>query len=683
MFRFKKSMFKIKGTRQLEKVISGAVIFLLIMFSIIIEIIGYNRFTRTYTKEYNDSAYKTGLTAEAIINADNIDLYLESEGSSDEYKLTNSRLNILTNKMDVSVVYVIKPINKYKQFISIFNCVNDNSGYKPWGIGTIHKTSSKEYEKYYRQIMENKIDRATVIRKNRDDDSIPHITSLIPIKNSNGDVVSILCVQRFMTDLKHARHEYVYTVTLLTFVLILLSFLIVRVFIRNQIVKPVIMINEEAKRFANEDVKTHNSLKKISKISEMESIALSIDKMEKDMIKYIDNLTDVTKEKERIGTELRLASSIQEKSLPNIFPPYPDRREFDLFASMKPAKEVGGDFYDFYLIDDDHICLVMADVSGKGIPAALFMMVTKILINVYSYSLKNPGEILTAVNERICSNNKANMFITVWLGILEISTGKLVASNAGHEDPAICKKNGNFEIDKKKHGIPVGAMEDYEYKNYNLKLDYGDKLFLYTDGVPEATNNNDEMFGLDKMIDSLNKVKNCSCKDILVGVKCDVDKFVDDAIQFDDLTMLCFEYIGKVKKNKSKKTFNADVKELDNVLSFVHGIIDGKVNNKISMKLDVVIEEIFVNICNYAYEESGFADIEVLLNKNKLSITFIDEGIPFNPLEKDEPDISLSSEDRKVGGLGIFMVKKIMDNVEYKYENNKNILIIEKDLGGE
>lgn len=674
-------MFKIKGTRTLGQFMIASVIILLILFSTVVVGTGYSLFTRYYSREYSDSAYKVGLTAEALIKEDNLDRYLENKGEDDEYKLTYERLGILTNNMDVSVIYVVKPDSDYKHYTNIFNVVNDNSGYDPWKIGSRKKTSNKDYENVYKKIMTGKANRATVSRTRDLNGAQPHLTTLIPLKNSKGDVVGILCVQRFMKDLKFVRRKYVFSIILFTILYITISIVLVRLFIGKQVVKPVKAINKEVKRFANDDVKTLGELNKISIISEIQSLSLSINKIEKDMIKYIENLTNATKEKERIGTELKLASLIQSNSLPNEFPAFPGRNDFDLYALMKPAKEVGGDFYDFFLIDDDHLGIVMADVSGKGIPAALFMMVTKILINEISHIYESPSEVLTLVNERICSNNKNNMFITVWLGIVNLKTGEVVAANAGHEDPAIYD-GSEFVIDKKKHGIPIGAMDGYKYKDYKFKLKKGNKLFVYTDGVPEAENDNDKMFGLDNMVKSLNKVKESSCTGILNSIKNDVSKFVNDAVQFDDFTMLCFEYIGK-SKIKRKQIFKADVSELNNVLSYVHGVVDKKLSKKQSTKLDVVIEELFVNIAMYAYEDNGNVEIEVLFDNNKLILTFIDGGIPFNPLEKEDPDITLSSDERQIGGLGIFIAKKIMDKVKYEYKDNKNILIVEKKFGGE
>ena len=253
---------------------------------------------------------------------------------------------------------------------------------------------------------------------------------------------------------------------------------------------------------------------------------------------------NMIKEQERIVKELSTARQIQKSVLPHIFPPFPDRAEIDLFATMDPAKDVGGDFYDFYFIDEDHLCLVIADVSGKGIPAALFMMLSKRILEDLARQEPTPSTILEKTNDLLCDNNQAEMFVTVWLGILEISTGKLTAANAGHEFPAICEKGGSFELYKDKHGFVVGGMEGVHYKGYDLQLNPGDKLFVYTDGVPEATDGSGEMFGTDRMIEALSSCMDNTPKEILQGVRNAVDSFVGDAEQFDDLTMMCLEYKG-------------------------------------------------------------------------------------------------------------------------------------------
>ena len=242
-------------------------------------------------------------------------------------------------------------------------------------------------------------------------------------------------------------------------------------------------------------------------------------------------------------TELNMATEIQASMLPSIFPAFPRRKEFDLYASMDPAKEVGGDFYDFFMIDDDHLGIVCADVSGKGVPAALFMMISKTVVQNFAKLGIGAGEVLTKSNEALCAQNKMQMFVTTWIGILKISTGEMDCSSAGHEYPAICH-DGKFELFRDRHGLVLGGMDGARYRDYEIKLDVGDKIFVYTDGVPEATNANTEMFGTDRMIDALNTDPGASPEETLRIVRAAVDDFVGAAEQFDDLTMVCLEYRG-------------------------------------------------------------------------------------------------------------------------------------------
>ena len=249
-------------------------------------------------------------------------------------------------------------------------------------------------------------------------------------------------------------------------------------------------------------------------------------------------------EKERIGAELAMATRIQANSLPKEFPPFPDRTEFDIFASMTPAKEVGGDLYDFFLIDGDHLGLVIGDVSGKGVPAALFMMLSSSLIHHAAMRELSPAKVLETVNAQICERNPEEMFVTVWLGVLEISTGRLTAANAGHEFPALKNPDGSFELFKDRHGFVIGGMAGMRYRQYEIHLEPGSKLFVYTDGVAEATNSSEELFGTDRMIAALRQGENGTPEEILAAVDASVQEFVGAAPQFDDLTMLCLQYNG-------------------------------------------------------------------------------------------------------------------------------------------
>ena len=274
-------------------------------------------------------------------------------------------------------------------------------------------------------------------------------------------------------------------------------------------------------------------------------------------IAMMDQMTDEYErqktESARLETEMSMAARIQENMLPNTFPAFPDRKEFEIFASMKPAKEVGGDFYNFFMIDDNTLGIIMADVSGKGVPAALFMMSSDILLKNETLMQKSPKAVLEEVNRKICENNSEEMFVTVWLGILDIRTGRLTAANAGHEKPAIKSPDGSFELYLDKHGLMVGYLNDIRYHEYELTLEKGSKLFLYTDGVAEATNAHDELFGTDRMLKTLQSAENGTPEEILRAVDQAISGFVEDAPQFDDITMLCLAYKGQQDEKQKEK----------------------------------------------------------------------------------------------------------------------------------
>ena len=288
-----------------------------------------------------------------------------------------------------------------------------------------------------------------------------------------------------------------------------------------------------------------DNLSKVQPRNEMGDLSQDIVELSIEMDHYLNRIETITSEKKKMETELVLAKRIQEDMLNSEFPAFPDHKDFDIYASMDPAKEVGGDFYDFFLIDENHLCLVIADVSGKGIPAALFMMASKIILANNAMNGESPGKILENTNNAICTNNQEEMFVTVWLGILDLRTGELVAANAGHEFPAVKKPDGNYELFKDPHGFVIGGMPGMKYKEYTIQLEPGSRLFVYTDGLPEATNEHQEMFGTDRIIEVLNEDPNRSPEEQLTSMAKAVDQFVKEAEQFDDLTMLGFVYHGK------------------------------------------------------------------------------------------------------------------------------------------
>ena len=391
-------------------------------------------------------------------------------------------------------------------------------------------------------------------------------------------------------------------------------------------------------------------------------------------------------EKEKIENELQVARDIQLNECPNEFPAFPLRKEFDLYAIMNAAKEVGGDFYDYFLIDDNHLALVIADVSGKGVPAALNMVKAKILLKGIAKYIHDPAKILTSLNNSFTDNNKLDMFVTILFGIIDLTTGKLKFANAGHEDLIIYDENKGFDILKTKHDIPIGAISNYQYKNHEVTLNKGNKLFLYTDGILDAVDRNNKQFGIDNLLKTLNKYKDNNTKKITEYIMKTLENYREDRQQFDDITMLCFELTGENKHNNKislKNKFKVDLKEIDNVYKYFTPAISNVIGKEKIKEFYITIDEIFSNIVKYGFkniDKDDYVQLELIIDslQRNIKIIFEDNGIPFNPLENNTPDINLSADERKEGGLGIFIVKKMMDKVSYKYKNNKNILTIEK-----
>lgn len=513
---------------------------LILLFECIVSGLGYYQFTSSLTQEYQDSAFRTASTAAALVDGDKIESYLQGSESDAEYQDILSRMNTLCQKQNVTLIYVIAvDTTDYNSFRSVFNTVNDASGYIPWPLGYERQTTNDSYRSIYQQIYENGLAKGFINRTSSLQGRQPHTTALIPIYGSDQTVKGILCVERPMTELASARSAYLQGVISIAVLLCILSTISAAGFLEHEFVTPMRKIHAETKRFSQENKPAAvSSLNDISKIREIEEVGTAFEKMEHDTQEYIQSLTRITAEKERIGTELSLAAQIQSEILPNTFPPFPDRHDFDLYACMTTAKEVGGDFYDFFFIDSDHLGLVMADVSGKGVPAALFMMMARLLLNTLAMTGVSPAEVLRRANEAICQNNKSDMFVTVWFGVLTLSTGKLTASSAGHEYPVIKRVNQPFEVYRDKHRLALGAMPSVHYLEYELTLDLGDVLFLYTDGVPEATNSSQQMLGTEGMLTQLNQSKFRSMKELLGDVSDGVTAFTGDAPQFDDITMM-------------------------------------------------------------------------------------------------------------------------------------------------
>ena len=384
----------------------------------------------------------------------------------------------------------------------------------------------------------------------------------------------------------------------------------------------------------------------------------------------------------RIDAELEFAKNIQASALPSSFPAYPKRKDFDIFASMNPAKEVGGDFYDFYMTDSDNLHFLIADVSGKGIPAAMFMMRAKTELKSLTESGVAINEVFTHGNAALCEGNDAGMFVTAWQGGIDLSSGLVRFANAGHNPPLVRHAaDGKFEYLRTRAGFVLAGMDGVNYKAQELQLERGDTIYLYTDGVTEATDANKELYGEDRLLNAINSREFENMEELCRFIKADVDAFVGEAPQFDDITMVALKYIG-TPPAPSIRVENATISDIPAVTEFVETELE-KLDcpMKSTIQINVAIDELLSNIIKYGYvKQPGPVTVSVIAKDDPhgVCIRFEDEGIPYNPLNKEDPDVSLSVEERGIGGLGIFLVKKTMDDIKYAYDNGKNILSITK-----
>ena len=366
----------------------------------------------------------------------------------------------------------------------------------------------------------------------------------------NGDKIGLLCADTSVDRINAEIFGSVMRQVLISAAIFILATLLLYFFLRKMLLDRIVALREDVAEYSDKKdpaiVEDINADK--GQDDELGELSDGFAGMIVELDDYMTNLQQVTAEKERIGAELNVATNIQADMLPTIFPAFPDIPEVDLFATMDPAKEVGGDFYDFFMVDDKHVALVIADVSGKGVPAALFMVIAKTLIKNQAQLGKEPAEVLANVNDQLCEGNDSSMFVTVWLAIVNIETGEVLEANAGHENPAVRKAGGNFELIKEKHSPAVAMMEGMVFRQRSFHIEPGDTIYVYTDGVPEATNASEELFGEERLEASLNRHKDLPLRDLLPAIRKDVDEFVADAPQFDDITMLGFHYKAKVSK---------------------------------------------------------------------------------------------------------------------------------------
>ena len=649
---------------------------LVVMAAILVMILAPSiaRLYRARMEEYYSRlAFDQASIAAELIDGDRVEQYYLHGVKNAYYDEVQRYLQCVREKMGLKYFYVVVPEDEVMYYIWDAGVagtggvcdLGDVDAYYGGGNELMHRAFAVDAEQ-------------TILITNNEEYGYL-ASAYVAMLNSAGKPVALTSVDISMDMIDRQIRQFLTLTVYVTLAVLLLSIFAYYYYVRRILIRPLGTLHHAAIGLVESRMESLSDFRvEIHTGDELEELSDSFRYMVSELNEYIRDLSRVTAEKERIGAELDVARHIQASMLPCIFPAFPERHEFDIYASMTPAKEVGGDFYDFFLVDDDHLAMVMADVSGKGVPAALFMMISKTLIKSAAQSGLSPKAVLEKVNNQLCENNDAEMFVTVWLGILEISTGKMKCANAGHEYPAIMRRGDDFQLFKDKHGLVLAGMEGARYREYELELNEGDRLFVYTDGVPEATNADTVLYGTDRMISALNKVRGGTCRDLLEALHRDVDTFVGAADQFDDITMLCIE--RRTAADGMKKIGIAPtLDKLPEATGFFEDILSAaNAPAKVIAQVNVAVDEIFSNIAHYS--GATVATLGCSLADGRVTLRFSDNGRPYDPTGKPDPDTTLSAEERDIGGLGIFMVKKIMDEVTYEYTDGLNILTLVKSL---
>jgi sigma-B regulation protein RsbU (phosphoserine phosphatase) len=394
----------------------------------------------------------------------------------------------------------------------------------------------------------------------------------------------------------------------------------------------------------------------------------------------------INAQKERMQEELNVGRDIQLSMLPQVFPPFPDRNEFKLHASMEAAREVGGDFYDFFFIDEDHLCFCVGDVSGKGVPAALFMAISKAMLKSRAADDLSTASILTHVNDELAADNQAMMFVTLFLGILDVRSGDLAFTNGGHNPPYIKRSDGRIERLDQRHGPALGPMDGVAYKEGKERLSNGDNLLVYSDGVTEAMNPVRQLYGEERLVQVLEASALPNPEALIKATLADVQAFADGAEQSDDITLLALSFLRSPATGDAvslKVTMKNQLSEMAGVLTaFDQFATEHQIPVEPAKKVKLAFDELLNNIVSYGFPDGGEHEIHVGVEKfnQRLTITIIDDGVPFNPFQRETPDLEASLEERQIGGLGIHLVRSLMDEVSYKRGVDRNIVTLIKKL---
>ena len=519
-----------------KKIVSSVIITGFLLCTVI-SIAGYWSFTTQFKNQYDTSVLSICTTVRENLNAEKLTYYGRQKTPDAEYEATREVLQGFVDKFDLNLLYVsiVEP-PEYSHITYVFNPVKKGGKWKEFPIGYEEDYKNEQYSASIKRVYENG---ETLVRHTFNTRSGSHITANVPVYDKSGTVIAVVGTQKPVQEFVNARHSYLKLILIAEIIFAVAFIFVFGSYFNTNFISPVMMITRETDHFASWGGEPSDNLLHIKNRDELGILAHSVHQMENDVCRNIKELTKVTAEKERISTELNLAAKIQLDALPSGYPPFPDRKDFDLFATMTPAKEVGGDLYDYMLLDDDHIMLVVGDVSGKGVPAALFMMTAKTLISSYAEQGLSPKEIFERTNNQLCKGNEENLFVTCWLGILTFSTGELKYVNAGHPFPVIYQKE-NFSFLSEKPNFVLGGMSGLPYQEHSVKLTAGDRIFVYTDGVTEATDSKNRLFGDNRLLSAVQGTQNMNAPDTLTHIKNKIDEFVGETDQFDDITMLQF-----------------------------------------------------------------------------------------------------------------------------------------------
>ncbi|NIP38088.1 MAG: SpoIIE family protein phosphatase [Candidatus Dadabacteria bacterium] len=461
----------------------------------------------------------------------------------------------------------------------------------------------------------------------------------------------------------------------------ILILLLVIIYISRSITRPLRQLSEATKDIASGNLEF--DIPRIKSQDEVGRLSKSFEYMKFSLKKYISDLQQTTAARQRIESELKIARDIQMGIIPKNFPPFPNRNEFEIYAFIEPAREVGGDFYDFFFLDDNKLFFMIGDVSDKGIPASLFMAVTKTLIKAVIKTDKDLGEIIYRINNELCFDNETSMFVSIFFGIIDLRNGEITYTNAGHNVPLI-KNSGTVSLLEKTEGMALGAFENANYSTNKVKLDNNDIIFLYTDGVTEAVNENGDLFEEQNLIDKLRGYSGLGSKEIIEQVDKDIKEFVGSEPQSDDITMLSIKYLKRPEIMLEIELKN-DVSQLqilhDNIERFW---IEYDLDAEKMCHINLSLEEIITNIIKYGYEDNLEHKIRVTIkldDKRNIQMEVIDDGNEFNPFDHPEPDTTKPLEQRDIGGLGIHLVRNCMDYYNYQRVDNLNKIVLIKNIG--